>query len=100
MLAKGLQFEHSAILRLLTILEKKVFKTLAVLQSPVIISSLSINAILFVNLTLSDKKGLKVAFATFLLVCVVCLQEITCGTRKYVFYFTSKALFFLEIIKF
>ena len=36
----------------------------------------------------------------FLLVCFVILKEKTCETRKNVFYFTSKALFVLEIIKF
>ena len=35
-----------------------------------------------------------------LLVCFVYLKESTCGTKKNVFYFTSKALFVLEIIKF
>ena len=30
----------------------------------------------------------------------VCVKESTCETRKNVFYFTSKALFILEIIKF
>ena len=43
---------------------------------------------------------LKVVSATFLLVCFVCLKERTCETRKDVFYFTSKVLFVLEIIKF
>ena len=43
---------------------------------------------------------LKVVSATFLLVCFVCLKESTCETRKNDFYFTSKALFVLEIIKF
>ena len=43
---------------------------------------------------------LKVVSATFLLVCFLCLKERTCETRKNVFYFTSKALFVLEIIKF
>ena len=43
---------------------------------------------------------LKVVSATFLLVCFVCLKERTSETRKNVFYFTSKALFVLEIIKF
>ena len=38
--------------------------------------------------------------ATVLLVCFVCLKEKTCKTRKTVFYFTLKALFVLEIIKF
>ena len=44
--------------------------------------------------------NLKVVFATFLLVCFVCLKERTCETRKNVFYFTSKAYFVLEIINF
>ena len=43
---------------------------------------------------------LKVVSAIFLIVCFVCLKENTCGARKNVFYFTSKALFVLEIIKF
>ena len=43
---------------------------------------------------------LKVVPATFLLVCFVCLKEKTCETRKNVFYFTLKAPFILEIIKF
>ena len=47
-----------------------------------------------------DKMDLKVVSATFLLACFVCLKESTCETRKNVFYFTSKALFVLEIIKF
>ena len=38
--------------------------------------------------------------ATFLLVCFVSLKESSCETRKNVFYFTSKALFVFEIIKF
>ena len=48
----------------------------------------------------SSKYYLKVVSATFLLVCFVCLKKSTCETRKNVFYFTSKALFILEIIKF
>ena len=48
----------------------------------------------------SQKSNLKVVSATFVLVCFVCLKERTCETRKNVFYFTSKALFVLEIIKF
>ena len=47
-----------------------------------------------------NEGDLKVVSATFLLVCFVCLQESTPETRKNVFYFTSKALFILEIIKF
>ena len=43
---------------------------------------------------------LKVVSATFLLVYFVSLKESTCETRKNAFYFTSKALFVLEIIKF
>ena len=38
--------------------------------------------------------------ATFLLVYFVCLKESTRETKKNVFYFTSKALFVLEIIIF
>ena len=44
--------------------------------------------------------SLKVVSATFLLVCFVCLKKSTCETRNDVFYFTSKTLFVLEIIKF
>ena len=44
--------------------------------------------------------SLKVVSAIFLLVCFVCLKNSTCETRKNVFYFTSKTLFVLEIIKF
>ena len=35
-----------------------------------------------------------------LLDCFVCLKESSCETRKNVFYFTLKALFIFEIIKF
>ena len=41
--------------------------------------------------------SLKFVSTTFLLVCFVCLKE---RKWKNVFYFTSKALFVLEIIKF
>ena len=44
--------------------------------------------------------ALKVVSATFLFVYFICLKGSTCETRKNVFYFTSKALFVLEIIKF
>ena len=44
--------------------------------------------------------NVKVVSTTFLLVCFVCLKESTCETRKNVFYFASKAIFVLEIIKF
>ena len=43
---------------------------------------------------------LKVVSATFVLVYFLSLNESTCQTRKNVFYFTSKALFVLEKIKF
>ena len=43
---------------------------------------------------------LKVVSTIFLLVCFVSLKESTCETRKNIFYFTSKSLFVLEIIKF
>ena len=43
---------------------------------------------------------LKVVSATFVLVCFLSLNESTFQTRKNVFYFTSKALFVLEKIKF
>ena len=43
---------------------------------------------------------LKVASPTFLPVWLVCLTENTGETKKNIFYFTSKAVFFLEIIKF
>ena len=44
--------------------------------------------------------SLKVVSATFLLVCFLCLEENTFEIRKENFYFTSKALFVLEIIRF
>ena len=44
--------------------------------------------------------SLKVVSATFLLVCFLSLSKSTCQTRKNVFYFTSKALFVLEKIRF
>ena len=43
---------------------------------------------------------LKVVSIAFLLVCFLSLKESTCETKKNVFYFTSKALFVLEKIKF
>ena len=48
----------------------------------------------------TGKCFLKDVSATFLLVCFICLNENTCETRKNIFYFISKALFVLEIIKF
>ena len=49
---------------------------------------------------LCNTSTLKVVSATFLLVCFVSLKGTICETRKNVFYFTSKALFVLEIINF
>ena len=43
---------------------------------------------------------LKVASATFLLVCFLSLNKRTCRTRKNIFYFTSKSLLVLQKIKF
>ena len=43
---------------------------------------------------------LKVVSAAFLLVCFVYVKESTFKTRKNAFYFTSKTLLVLEIIKF
>ena len=43
---------------------------------------------------------LKVLSATFSLVCFLILKEGTWETKKNVFYFTSKALFVLQKIKF
>ena len=43
---------------------------------------------------------LKFVSATFLLVCFLSLNKSTCQTRRNSFYFTSKALFVLEKIKF
>ena len=47
-----------------------------------------------------NKLCFKVVSATYLLVCFLRLKESTFETRKNVVYFTSKALFVLEIIKF
>ena len=44
--------------------------------------------------------NLKVVSAAFLLVCFVSLKENTCETRKNIYYFTLKALFVLQKIKF
>ena len=49
---------------------------------------------------LTTVKLLKVMSATFLLVCFLSLNESTCQTRENAFYFTSKALFVIEKIKF
>ena len=52
------------------------------------------------NAFISTNVTLKIVSATFLLVCLVCLKDSIRETRKNVFYFTSKAIFVLEIIKF
>ena len=49
---------------------------------------------------LLNQEILKVVSATFLPVCFLCLKESTCETGKNVFYFTLKAFFVFEIIKF
>ena len=46
------------------------------------------------------EETLKVVSATFLIVCFLSVKESTYETRKNVFYFTSKAVFVLEKIKF
>ena len=46
------------------------------------------------------KNNLKVVSATFVLVYFLSLNKSTCQIRKKAFYFTSKALFILEKIKF
>ena len=46
------------------------------------------------------RNPLKVVSTTFVLVCFLSLNESTFQTRENVFYFTSKALFVLEKIKF
>ena len=46
------------------------------------------------------RKNLKGVSSTFLIICFVCLKESFLETKKKVFYFTSKALFILEIMKF
>ena len=53
----------------------------------------------FLNNFGSKYSLLKVASATFLLVCFVCLKESTCGASKNASYFTSKALAVIETIK-
>ena len=45
-------------------------------------------------------KRIKVVSATLSPACFISLNECTFETRKNVFYFSSKALFILEIIKF
>ena len=49
---------------------------------------------------LQNKINLKVMSVTFLQICLVSLKGSTCETRKNFFYFSSKALFVLEVIKF
>ena len=54
----------------------------------------------WINLLFLQIVSLKVVSATFLLVDFLSLKESTCETKKNVFYFTSKALFVLEKIRF
>ena len=59
----------------------------------------------YLNFSKIFRKGviinlLKVVSAMFVLVYFLSLNESTCQTRKNVFYFTSKAIFVLEKIKF
>ena len=55
-----LQLAYSAILKLLTILEKKVFRICGVLMSLSMILSASINVSFSLDTILSDKNGLMV----------------------------------------
>ena len=55
---------------------------------------------IFNFMNIERKQTLKALSATFLLDCFLSLKESTCETRKKIFYFSSKALFVLEIIKF
>ena len=57
-------------------------------------------ALTFISETVTPWQDLKVVSTAFLLVCFLHLKESTFETRKNVVYFTSKALFILEIIKF
>ena len=54
----------------------------------------------WIHLKVSILRGLKVMSTTFVLNCFLKLNESTFQTRKNIFYFTSKALFVLEKIKF
>ena len=62
--------------------------------------SLNLFACLICKEKVNGVTNLKVVSATFLVVCFSSLNESTCQTRKNVFYFTPKALFVLEKIKF
>ena len=58
----------------------------------------SLNSLSFFSTKIEIR--LEVVSATFLLVCFISLKKSTCQTKKNVSYFTWKALFILEIIKF
>ena len=58
-----------------------------------------VTSLLVIACSMSSRSS-KVLSATFLLVCFVSLKESSCEAGKYVSYFTSKALFVLEKIKF
>ena len=67
----------------------------------ILFSHKSLKNINYINHDLSQiVQWLKIVSATFLLVCFVSLKESTFETRKSVFYFTWKALFVHEIIRF
>ena len=74
--------------------------TLNLLKAPAILSDTTVRRFAVDREDLTTERRLKVVPATFLLICFVCLKDSTCETRKNVFYFTSKALFVLEIIRF
>ena len=80
----------------------KIFKTLKKLMMQYNLKFLSKKSFYIKKIfpKYCNNNGLKVVPTTFLLVCFVCLKERTCEKRKNVFYFTWKALFVLEIIKF
>ena len=67
-----------------------------VLRDPEIVTSLPTLSVKFPMPMVT----LKVVSDTFLVVCFLSLKESTCETRKNVFYFTSKAFFVLDKIKF
>ena len=60
----------------------------------------TVNHSVLVLMEKQSQNFLKVVSATYLLVCFLSRKESTCETRKNVFYFTSKAFFVLEKIKF
>ena len=61
---------------------------------------LMVTSLSWILLNLPLISSLKVVSATFVLVCFLSLNESTFQTKKNVFYFTLKALFVFEKIKF